>query len=164
MKKAIERSKADEHARQQHQSKGAEQEARELELAMQMSLLEAERLELRLAKQGLWDITNFPSSPSPKAASALEGKKEQESVDISQLEEEHRRNTAALLTQKEAEHQSIIQDQLNELNNIRKEKEKREEELRIERMEKDKSLGELENLKRREKDHIRETRECLTSP
>ena len=42
LKKAIERSKADEHARQQHKSKDAEQEARELELAMQMSLLEAE--------------------------------------------------------------------------------------------------------------------------
>ena len=64
MKKAIERSQYDEESRQLKLSKEAEREAQELELAMQLSLLEAEKLKVKLAKQGLWDMTDFPSSPT----------------------------------------------------------------------------------------------------
>eukprot|EP00943_MAST-04B_sp_MAST-4B-sp1_P008740 g8740.t1 len=171
LKKAIERSKYDEESRQLAFTKDAEREAQELELAMQLSLLEAEKLKVRLAKQGLWDMTDFPSSPSPshkKASSSNDksyGKAEQElkememQIKLAQQQQEQ----AKMLEKQQEQHKKMLEQRQADLDKLKEEKMQQELLVENERLEKAKHLGEIEQLKLKEKEHIQRTAQALKS-
>ncbi len=173
LKKAIERSKHDEESRQLAFTKDAEREARELEFAMQLSLLEAEKLKVRLAKQGLWDMTDFPSSPSPShknkttnsSNDMVLGNADQELKEMEmQLKlAQQQQEQAKIFEQQQEQHEKLLEQQQADLDQLKEEKMQQEELIENERSKNAKHLSELERLKQKEKGHIQRTEQALKS-